>query len=63
MATQQVIEESEARAPTIWDDPSVPVGDSPPLPIWPMILSAAAWIVWIAFLVTMTVYALRTRGV
>ncbi|MBI1825521.1 MAG: hypothetical protein HY287_10200 [Planctomycetes bacterium] len=64
MATQQIIEEeSESRTPTIWDDPSVPVGDSPSLPVFPLVISAAAWTVWIGFLVTMTVHALRSRGV
>lgn len=36
-----------------WGDPSIPAGDAPPLPNWPVYVSGilwAAWIVYLAFL-------------
>lgn len=36
-----------------WADPSVPMGDAPPMPKWPLVLTASAWLVWIVFLVVM----------
>ena len=36
-----------------WDDPSVPVGNSPPMPRWPLVVSAMAWIAWVVFLIVM----------
>jgi hypothetical protein len=36
-----------------WNDPSIPAGDSPPLPRWPLVLSAVAWVAWLLFLVLM----------
>jgi hypothetical protein len=44
-----------------WADPTVPVGNAPPMPRWPLILAGLAWGLWIVFLVLMTVgrYALR----
>ena len=36
-----------------WADPRVPVGNAPKLPLWPLILLGAAWIVWIVFLCVM----------
>ncbi len=38
-----------------WADPSVPVGDAPPLPKWPLVLTGSAWLVWIVFLLLMAV--------
>jgi hypothetical protein len=46
-----------------WSDPNVPAGDSPPLPRWPMYVSAAAWGLWIVFLVVMVVLRFRTTTV
>lgn len=34
-----------------WSDPNIPAGDSPPLPVWPLALSAALWSLWLGFLV------------
>ena len=49
----------EPRKPRIdWADPSVPVGNAPPLPRWPLTVSVIAWLAWVAFLVTM----LATNG-
>jgi hypothetical protein len=36
-----------------WADPSVPVGNAPKLPLWPLILLGAAWVIWIVFLCVM----------
>jgi hypothetical protein len=38
-----------------WEDPSVPVGDAPALPRWPVYLLAIAWGGWIVFLLVITV--------
>ncbi len=38
-----------------WADPSVPVGDAPPMPKWSLALTASAWLVLIVFLVLMAV--------
>ena len=35
--------------------PDVPVGNAPPLPRWPLVLSALAWIAWLVFLVLMAI--------
>ena len=43
-----------------WNDPSVPAGDSPPLPRWPLIVSVVAFVLWIVFLLAMTVIRTRT---
>ncbi len=36
-----------------WDDPSVPIGNAPPLPRWPLVLAAVAWFASVVFLVVM----------
>ena len=36
-----------------WEDPSVPVGNAPALPRWPLAAFGIAWLVWVAFLVAM----------
>ena len=33
-----------------WTDPNVPMGNSPPLPRWPLMLQSALWLASIAFL-------------
>ncbi len=38
-----------------WEDPSVPIGDAPSLPKWPVAVSALVWACWIALLVVMLV--------
>ncbi len=40
-----------------WDDPNVLAGDSPPLPVWPLILSATVWLGCVA---TLAVTAFRS---
>lgn len=34
-----------------WSDPDIPAGDSPLLPLWPLLASAALWGGWVVFLV------------
>lgn len=36
-----------------WDDPSVPIGNAPPFPRWPLVLAAVAWFASVVFLVVM----------
>jgi hypothetical protein len=36
-----------------WDDPSVPIGNAPPLPRWPLVLAAVAWFASVVFLFVM----------
>ncbi len=36
-----------------WGDPTVPVGNSPPMPRWPVVATALAWVAWIVFLIAM----------
>ena len=38
-----------------WADPTVPVGNAPPLPRWPLAAFALAWLGWVAFLAVMAV--------
>lgn len=38
-----------------WADPSVPIGNSPPLPRWPLVVGCLAWVAWVAFLGAMVV--------
>lgn len=43
-----------------WADPKVPAGNAPPLPGWPLYLSAAAFAAWLLFLVAMAFVRVRT---
>ncbi len=44
----------EAAKPlTIWEDPSVPVGNGPPMAKWPVVGFAIAWGAWLVFLFVM----------
>jgi hypothetical protein len=45
-----------------WADPSVPAGDSPPMPRWPLIAGIVAWCLWFAFLVAMMLMRLRSEA-
>ena len=39
--------------PTIWEDPTVPIGNGPFTDRWPIAAWAAVWLVWLAFLAGM----------
>jgi hypothetical protein len=41
------------------DDSNVPVGNAPPSPTWPLVLSGLAWLAWVVFLLVMV---LSTRA-
>lgn len=36
-----------------WEDPKIPVGNAPPLPRWPLVVTGLGWLAWVAFLVVM----------
>ncbi len=38
-----------------WEDPTIPVGNAPPLPKWPLMLLGVAWLASMAFLALMAV--------
>ena len=38
-----------------WADPSIPVGNAPPRPKWPLVLLAVLWLAGIVFLALMAV--------
>jgi len=44
-----------AAEPTIWDDPSVPVGDAPLLSKAPLVALSIAWLGWTVFLLVMMI--------
>ena len=38
-----------------WDDPTVPIGNAPPLPRWPLVVTGLAWLAWVVFLITLLI--------
>jgi len=46
-----------------WADPAIPAGNSPPLPRWPLIVSAVVFTLWVGFLVAMAIIRIRTTSV
>lgn len=38
-----------------WEDPTVEVGNSPPMPGWQLVAACIAWIAGIAFLIAMMI--------
>ena len=47
--------ENQKKSRVNWDDPSVPVGNAPPMPRWPLVVTAIAWLAWVVFLIAMLV--------
>ncbi|MCB9866310.1 MAG: hypothetical protein H6816_06705 [Phycisphaerales bacterium] len=45
-----------------WEDPSVPAGDAPPLPRWPLYASGAVFALWVCFLIAMAIVRVRTTA-
>lgn len=41
--------------PTIWEDPTVPIGNGPFTDRWPIAVWTVVWLVWLVFLVAMLV--------
>lgn len=46
----QTDDTAEAQTPSKWDDPSVPAGNAPSMPKWPLPLMLAVWGTWVGFL-------------
>ncbi len=47
---------TEERKPRYdWEDPSVPIGDGPPMPNWPLVPLCIAWGLCITFLAVMSI--------
>jgi hypothetical protein len=46
-----------------WANPNVPAGNAPPLPRWPLIVSALACGLWILFMAAMAFVRVRTTSV
>lgn len=42
-----------------WNDPAVAMGNAPPMPGWPLVVSILAWLGGILFLLVMMVERLR----
>ena len=38
-----------------WDDSTVPVGNAPPLPRWPVVVAGLAWLAWLVFLIALLI--------
>jgi hypothetical protein len=57
---QQQAEESQPKYD--WNDPSVPAGDAPPMPRWPLIVSSIAFGLWFIFLVVMAIVRVKTTS-
>ncbi len=51
MTTEQTAAEGRGACRVDWNDPTVPAGDSPPLPGAPLWISTAIWLGWMGFLV------------
>jgi hypothetical protein len=45
-----------------WYDPTIPAGDAPPMPRWPLYAAAAAFGLWLVFLVVMVIVRMRTTA-
>ncbi|MCO6435557.1 MAG: hypothetical protein J5J06_00540 [Phycisphaerae bacterium] len=43
----------ETKPNSVWDDPTVPVGNAPPRSSLPVVAWALAWTLWIVFLAAM----------
>jgi hypothetical protein len=44
------------------NDTSVPAGDSPGLPRWPLVLAAVAWGAWLVFMIVMMLLRMTSSG-
>ena len=40
----------ETPAISKWEDPSVPAGNAPPMPKWPLAVMLVIWVGWVGFL-------------
>lgn len=46
-----------------WADPSVPAGNAPPMPRWPLVVSAVVFALWVCFLIAMAIVRVCTTSV
>jgi len=46
-------QERPAKSGPNWEDPSVAVGNAPPMSVWPPVVAIIAWLSGIAFLLKM----------
>ena len=46
-----------------WEDPTVPVGNAPRLPRWPLAVMGLAWLVWVVFLAVMLLSIVQAPAV
>jgi hypothetical protein len=51
MATDEEDRGDKNGATPDWKDPDIPAGNSPPLPAWPLLVSAALWCGWVVVMV------------
>lgn len=51
MTTDGGKDDPQKRPKVDWNDPGIPAGNSPPLPAWPLWISAALWGGFAIFLV------------
>jgi len=52
----------ETKALSVWDDPTVPVGDAPPRSKWLLVAMATGWSAWVVFLVAMMLSVRESTG-
>lgn len=45
--------EAQKKSRYDWTDPNVPIGNAPPMPLWPVVVYAVAWVGWFVFLLAM----------
>lgn len=45
-----------------WSDPNIPAGNAPPMPAWRLLLAAAAFGLWLVFLIAMALVRIRTTS-
>ena len=60
-AAQPVDEERKPRID--WEDPTIPIGNGPPLPRWPLAVSGIAWLLWIVLMLVMALTRDAAAGV
>ena len=54
----------QPRKPRVdWENANIAVGNSPPLPRWPLGLVTLGWLAWVVFLVVMMLSVVRADAV
>ncbi len=52
---------ANAKPRSIWDN-DLPVGDSPPLPRWPLTTAIVVYVLWMIFLISMLIVRLTASA-